>query len=1199
MGRRSSGQSGRRGDARSEPTGARPGHTDVEAALAHVLASPSFAKSPRMTGFLRYVVDQTMAGRQEYLKEYTIALEVFGRDATFDPQTSPIVRVQASKLRRLLALYYTTEGKDEPVRIDLPRGGYAAHWSWREEGEALEDDTNESPRSKAEVPTRVAPERRQITVLHCELAGAGTVSTLDTEDAFELTREYRAWATDIVQKYAGSVARYSDDGLTAYFGYPQAHENDAEGAVRAGLALVNEIGSLRSRTPTPLSLQVGISTGNVVAGDMSGDGAGDAGAVVGDPPRLATLLRATAEPNHVIVGSSTRHLIGDTFACTVTGSHDFEGFSHPVEAWRVDGLSAFDNRFEAAHANALSPIQGRKQEIALLLDRWQQAKEGEGQVVVLSGEAGIGKSRIARALAEDLKDEEHFALRYQCLPYFANSMLYPVSAQIERAARLNPNDDENTRLDKLEALLRDSRRPIEEALPPVAQLLSIPLAGRYPAPIGSLERQRERLLEVLHEQILSLAFVRPVLATLEDLHWADPTTLELLQMTIESLHDVPLLLLVTHRPEFHPEWGGFAHVTQLSLNRLRRNHCASLVRSVAAGKSLPDQVTDQILSKTDGVPLYVEEFTKAVITSGFLEESGDRYTLKEALPSSVVPDTLQDSLMARLDRIATVKEVAQIAAAIGREFGQEFLRIVSERPEEELEEALGQLSSAGLIFRYRNTSEPRFAFKHALVQDAAYQSLLKSRRAELHARIADVIRAEYPDRAEMEPELLGHHASAAGLHAVASDQWQKAGQLATSRSAYTEASHHFSRALESLEAIAPNRDTIQRKLACLLALAAVETARKGYAATEVADIYRDARHVCEQAEMEEITWALYGIAVYHFVRGEFHLGQDVAERAYQAAERSGDPAQLTGAHLLIGDYALVTASDPDMGRRHFEAAITAYREADMAALIQLTGDNPAVIAAMWLSVIAFFKGDISESDARLNQVDRLREESGHTHTFALSVMGRALILSMRGEHADALTAADEAIALSSEHGFPDLLGWATTVRGRALCDIGEVEEGVAQASNGIAIMEAVGAEALSTWSYSAVAESFMCMGDNEGALGALEQAFVTLEKSGERLWESELHRIKGDVLAGSNADFSIVESSYEEAIAVASRNRLDGLELRAVIGFAGLWEKRRNKQKRAVAISRLAESLRNLSENQSSHDVQIARQLHDRLVAKR
>ncbi len=600
-------------------------------------------------------------------------------------------------------------------------------------------------------------ERRQLTVMFCDLVGSTALSArLDPEDLRAVIGAYHRCVAKVIGRGGGFVAKYMGDGVLAYFGYPRADEHDAERAVRTALKLVEKVAGLDTVAAAPLQVRIGIATGLVVVGDLIGQGASQEQAVVGETPNLAARLQALAEPGAVVIAPSTRRLTGGLFEYADLGAVELKGLGAPVMAARVVRGSAAASRFEALHGRELTPLVGRDEELALLQRRWQQAKAGEGRVVVLIGEPGIGKSRLAQAMLQQPAGEPYTRLRYFCSPHHQASALHPFITQLEHAAGFSREDMAEARLAKLEALLARSNAGAEE-IGFIAERMSIPTGDKYRLPDLTPQRRKEKTLEALLAQMARLAARQPVLMLFEDAHWIDPTSLELLTLTVARASTLPLLLLVTARPEFTPPWPADAHVTTLPLARLGRREGMTLVERSAGGKALPAEILEQILARTDGVPLFLEELTKTIIESGLLREEDGHYALDGALPPLAIPTTLHDSLMARLDRLAPVREVAQIGAAIGREFSYRLLSAVAQQPDDRLQEALDRLVRAELVFGRGEPPEAVYTFKHALVQEAAYASLLRERRRTLHARIAEALEGEFPEVAETQPELVAHH----------------------------------------------------------------------------------------------------------------------------------------------------------------------------------------------------------------------------------------------------------------------------------------------------------------------------------------------------------------------------------------------------------------------------------------------------------
>jgi class 3 adenylate cyclase len=596
--------------------------------------------------------------------------------------------------------------------------------------------------------------------MFCDLVGSTALSArMDPEDLREVISAYQKCVTEAVQRFGGFVAKYMGDGVLVYFGYPQAHEDDAERAIRAGLELIQALGALKSSAP--LQTRVGIATGLVVVGDLIGSGAAQEQAVVGETPNLAARLQGIAEPNTVVIAESTRKLVGNLFDLEKLGAKDLKGVSGPVQSWTALRPSSVESRFEALRT-ATTPLVGREEEVDLLLRRWEEAKRGDGCVVLISGEPGIGKSRIAQTIAERLGGEPHTRLRFFCSPHHQDSALYPSIAQFERAAGFRREDKAEQRLAKLEAVLAQGTNDLSEAVPLLADLLSIPTGDRYPPLNLTPQKRKEKTLQAQVAQLDGLSTRQPVLMVWEDVHWSDPTTRESLDLLIDRVPTLRVLVILTFRPEFTPPWIGRPHVTMLTLNRLPRRQGAEMIAYVTGGKALPKEISDQIVDRTDGVPLFIEELTKTVVESGIVAEAGDHYAMARPIAPLAIPTSLQASLLARLDRLATTREVAQIGAALGRSFSYGLISAVAGMPQQKLDDALDKLASAELIFRRGTPPDAEYTFKHALVQDAAYDTLLKGRRQELHARIGQVLEASFPDTVQAQPELLAHHFTRGG-----------------------------------------------------------------------------------------------------------------------------------------------------------------------------------------------------------------------------------------------------------------------------------------------------------------------------------------------------------------------------------------------------------------------------------------------------
>ena len=1056
--------------------------------------------------------------------------------------------IDADVLRDLTNEHLRELGLPLGARLKLLRAVAALGTS--ERTPASSEITPPAPRTDAE--------RRQVTVMFSDLVGSTALSTrMDPEDLREVISAYQKCVAETVRRFGGFVAKYLGDGVLVYFGYPQAHEDDAERAVRAGLELIAAVTGLKTRVS--LQTRVGIATGVVVVGDLLGAGDAQERGIVGETPNLAARLQGVAEPNMVVIAEATRKLLGNLFELQDLGTRDLKGIAGPTRVWAALRASSVASRFEALHATGLTALVGREEESELLLRRWARAKAGEGQVVLLSGEAGIGKSRLTAALLERLAAEPHTRLRYFCSPQHMDSALYPIIGQMERAAGLTHDDKPQTRLDKLDAVLALSSTSIQHAAL-FAEMLSLANDGRYPTLELTPEERRQRTLEALILQIQALARQNPVLIIFEDAHWTDPTSLEVFSRAVERIQAFRVLLIVTFRPEFNPPWIGRPHVTALTINRLTGREIGAMIDRVVGNKQLPANIRQDIIERTDGIPLFVEEMTKAVLEA---ESEADAQRTAAAVPSPVlaVPASLQASLMARLDRLGPAKEVAQIGAALGREFSRALLAAVVRKPEAELESALDRLIAAGLLFGQGVPPHATYLFKHALVQDAAYGTLLRESRRALHARIVDALESYFTEIAENQPEVLARHCTEAGLIEKAAGLWGKAGQRSLSRSALVEATEQLTRALAHIAVLpatpALRHEQIKLQVALINALFHV----KGYAAPETKAAAEQARLLIEQAkalgEAPEdpllLFSVLYGFWVANLVAFNSDVCVDLARQFLSLAEKQEATAPLMVGHQILG-ISVLSAGDIAEGRAHYDQAIALYDPVKHRPLVTRFGQDSAVVvlsrrsAAAWL--LGYPEGALADADHALRDA----RESGHAATLMYALSHGSLVRYQCGNYASANLVFDELIALAEEKGTLFWKAFGLMNQGCACTLTGQASDAVRLITSGLTARQSTGTTMGMPFFLSHLARAQAELGKFEDAWCSIGEAMTATETTKERWCEAEVHRTAGEIaLLGLDPDSAKAEAYFKRALAVARTQQAKSWELRAAMSMARLW----------------------------------------------
>jgi class 3 adenylate cyclase/predicted ATPase len=1031
-----------------------------------------------------------------------------------------------------------------------------------------------------------------------DMVGSTALSErLDPEDLRELLRAYQETCAAAVDRFDGHVAKYIGDGILVYFGYPQAHEDDARRAVSAGLGIVDGIAALnRGQTDgngVELGVRVGIHTGLVVVGEMGGGETREAGAIVGETPNVAARLESLAAPNSVAISAATERLVEGLFESDDLGPRRLKGVSRPITVFRIRGQSTAHSRFEVTAERGLTPMVGREEEIGLLLKRWRLTKEGEGQVVLLSGEAGVGKSRILRGFRERLDGEPHNRVLYYGSAYHRNSAFHPVIDQIERGLRFTREDGPAERLAKLEALLSDLGLPVAEYLPLHASLMSMPEDERYPLPELDPQALKARTLEAVAAVLETMAARAPALIVVEDAHWIDPSTLELLTLLIERLRAAPILMVITFRPVFEPPWSNHPHLTLLTLNRLSRRECADMVTRVTAGKSLPAEVLDEIVAKTDGVPLYVEELTKSVLESGLLEETAEGYVLTGPLPPLAIPASLQDSLMARLDRLGEAKEVAQLGATLGRTFDRDLLAAVSPLDEADLENALGQLVGAELLFRRGVSPDLTYEFKHALVRDAAYQSLLKTRRRALHGQIAEILAQD--DGGQSAPELVAHHYTEAGLAKEAVRAWERAAAAALERAALREATQHFRAALAQLALLPESNERDLTELRILTRFGSTVLNIEGWASSEAEVLHERARDLAGRLDntSTEMVSSLVGLWLYHITRARHDGATKISQQLFHIARKLDDPELLLQAHHAAWPTSMLQG-DPSASCSSIDHGLAIYDEARHRHHAQIyMGHDPAVCGYSCGAIVKWAVGLADQAAEYSNQAIALARRTEHVPSL---VHGLIFVCEWRvsmADHESALEVAEELYALSEAHQLAASRIVAQIYRGWARAKFGEVEQGIRDIRDGLEAWQSSGARAAVPQHLSLLAAAYAMNGDYDDALAALERALREIAETGERQYEAEIYFRRGRVLLDQKAgDRALAERSLHASRDVARKQLALAYELRATVALAELWA---DDGKRVEARESLAGVLDRFEEGFDTPDFEEAKALLDEL----
>jgi predicted ATPase/class 3 adenylate cyclase len=1015
--------------------------------------------------------------------------------------------------------------------------------------------------SSSSAPHTTDAERRQLTVLFCDLVDSTVLaSQLDPEEWREVVRAYQDTCAKVIARFEGHIAQYLGDGLLVYFGYPLAHEDDAQRAVRAGLGIVEAMVQLNTRLGhergVQLAVRLGCHTGLVVVGEVGG-GARQEQLALGETPNIAARLQGIAAPNTLVISAATLRLLGGFFACQSLGTPLLKGLARPLEVYQVLYESTARSRLEVAGRAGLTPLVGREQEAGLLRERWEQVKDGIGQVVLLSGEAGIGKSRLVQELmAQVAAEPQAWLTPCRCSPYYQNTALYPWIDLLERVVlRFSREESPQQKLSKLEGHIVQYGLPLAEAVPLLAALLSLPLSADY-APLAlSPEQQKQRTLQVLLTVLLRIAAQQPVLFVMEDLHWVDPSTLELLSLLVDQGPTARILALWTFRPEFSPPWTGRSHLTQVTLHRLPGRQAAEMIRLVARNKALPPEVVEQVVVKTDGVPLFVEELTKLVLESDLLQEREDRYELTGLLPPLAIPTTLHDSLMARLDRLSTVKSLAQLGATLGREFSYELLQAVSPWDEGTLRWGLHQLVEAEFLYQRGVPPQTTYVFKHALIQETAYQSLLKSAQQRYHRRIAQVLEERFPETCETQPELVAHHYTEAGLHAQAVPYWQRAGQQARQRSANLEAVQHLTKGLGLLATLPETSARAQQELDLQVALGPALIATKGPAAPEVEQTYARARALCQQVgETPQLFPTLRGLWRFYLGREALPTARELGEQLYRLAQHEAATTPRLEAHDALGN-TLFYLGEYAAARTHLEQGVALTDPTAQRAMVLRHDVAPGVRCLAYAANALWCLGYPAQAVQRSQEALALAQELDHPYSLAAAHHHAAYLHQRRREAPVVQVQAEALLTLANAQRFPLWIGHGTCWRGWALAMQGQDEVGLEQMHQGMMAVMATGQTHTRQIHLMLLAEAAEHAGQVEAGLGWLAETLAAFEASGRGDLLAEAYRLQGTLLLRQGvANATQAEARFQQALALAHRQQAKSWELRAAVSLCRLWQ---------------------------------------------
>lgn len=1041
--------------------------------------------------------------------------------------------------------------------------------------------------------TSTSAERRQLTIMFVSLANATRFSDkLDPEDLHLLLSDFHSTVKTILQRHNGYTARITGNGSMVYFGWPEIAEDDVQRSMRAALEISKSVAQLTSPADDALSVRIGIATGLAVVGETIGTGVSEENAVVGETPNLAARLCDLSVDGSIVVSHHSRQMTRNYFSFADSGLVELKGFSEPVRIWTlVSEMSAIE-RQHAIAGSTTTKLHQRDEEIDRLKSRWRRALDGTGQTVLVCGEPGIGKSRLTAAAIELIVDKSP-VMQFHCASFNSNTSLYPVVEQLQSAADFKHDDTDNTRLNKLEQYLHTLPETPQDnsAISLLAELLSIDTANQFPPLDIGADIKKDRTLALLVDLLVDRSEQHAALVIFEDLHWCDPTTLDLIDRLTDAARTIPMLLLLTYRPEFQPNWGDEAHISTIHLNRLDKTAGTSLIQDMTGNAQLPQALIDQILEKSDGLPLYVEELTAAVIESAPALDENGQYVIDDSNDLLVVPETLHDSLMARLDKISTSRNIAQIAATIGREFSWELLVYITELAHKEVEHSLRRLLEARLITQRNSIPNASYTFKHALIRDAAYQSLLLATRQQLHEKIATTLQQHFPQTASNDPEVLAHHYHYAHNWSQSTACFFSAGQRATARSAHVEAESLYRQGLKLIDNIASGPERQQLELGLQVSLGTTLLTTRGYTDIEVGEAFERAYEICrEMGDPPEVFPVLFGLWAYHFVLTDFERSLSLANQMLQLAEQQSDPAFLIVAYEVCGlHYCWVGQLEPAL--EYLQKCESVYRDEEHSTLGLAYGQDPKGASLAFLSWVLWLQGYPDQARETAQRAIEHCRKISHPYTLTYTLGAVSVMYELAGDLDTAEACAAECVELSTEQGFALWAAQGNIIVG--ICQVTDPAKMNQIVSDSVAGYSSIGT-GVGVAYYSALkAQSLGLLGKPDEALEILEWCCHRVDKSGEAWVSAELHRLRGDSMKQLNQDPAAVEAVLTHAVNLAHQQQSRSFELRAVTSLARFYHE---NGRQAEALQTLEPVYQWFSEGLDTKDLIDARQLLEKLL---